>query len=192
LEGVDIRDRLLAYRADRGWSQAKTAEESGVAPATIAHIETGANKRPRRITLMRLAQSFGVSLDDFLSDGPPRAPHIQEAPQLQLEVLYEADAPTRRRALEAASPEEIERYIDTIDRVIRDVTRTTTPYEEIIDDKSKSEGERRVARTSLESLWRHISRLTSLRIEATGEDDTPPPQEEIAELIAHADVGAGT
>jgi len=74
LSNGNIRDRLLAYRVARGWSQVRTAEEAGVGHATITNIETGANTRPHRATLMKLALAFGVSLDEFLSDNPPKAP----------------------------------------------------------------------------------------------------------------------
>jgi transcriptional regulator with XRE-family HTH domain len=70
LQKTQIRDRLLAYRIARGWTQAQTAEKAGVSPTTIAHIETGANDNPRRITLMRLAHAFGVSLEEFLGEAP--------------------------------------------------------------------------------------------------------------------------
>lgn len=124
-EEGNIRDRLLAYRADRGWSQARTAEESGVAPATIAHIETGANRRPRRITLMKLAQSFGVSLDDFLSDGPPAAPRGIEpgAARLELAKLFDAEPAVRRRALQEATPEEVGRYLLDLERARETASR---------------------------------------------------------------------
>ena len=75
----DPRDQLLAYRAARGWSQVRTAEETGVSPATIAHIERGFQKNPRRVTLMKFAQGFGVPLDEFLSDPPKgRGPSLPE------------------------------------------------------------------------------------------------------------------
>jgi transcriptional regulator with XRE-family HTH domain len=77
LPDAEIRDRLLAYRLARDWTQAQTAEKAGISPTTIAHIETGANTNPRRATLMRLAMAFGVNLDEFLSDGPPKAPAAQ-------------------------------------------------------------------------------------------------------------------
>ena len=115
MEGVDIRDRLVAYRADRGWSQARLVEESGVSGATIAHLETGANKRPRRITLTRIAQGFGVSLDDLLSDEPPRAAYLHRAPELELVPMFEARPAARRRALEAAHIDDIERYLRQVE-----------------------------------------------------------------------------
>lgn len=194
MEGADVRDRLLAYRADRGWSQARLAEESGVSETTIAHIETGANKRPRRITLMRLAQAFGVTLDEFLSDGLPKAPRSQDVPPLRLKEMYVADAEERLRALEAASEEERERYVASTERVISDVLASMQEegdWADIAADASKSEGERRVAREQLARIWGHIDRLARLRTEATGEDEEPP-REELARFIAtHVGVGAG-
>jgi len=180
----DTRDRLLAYRADRGWSQAKTAEASGVSPATIAHIETGANKRPRRITLMRLAQAFGVSLDDFLAADPPKKPTGEEVLALQLEAMYEANRSDRERALEVASDAKIARYVATIDRVRRDVLSGIPEYEKRADEEALPELQRAAARAARDALWRHIGHLTLLRDEATGEDHGPPTQEEVHELVA--------
>lgn len=193
MEGVNLRDRLIAYRADRGWSQATLVEKSGVSGATIAHIETGANTRPRRITLMRIAQAFGVSLDDFLSDAPPKAPQGPEVPPLELEAMYVADDAARRRALEAASDEERERYVSAIERVSRDVFFSVYgdgDWGDIATDETRSEGERRVARAQLARIWQHIERLAELHAEATSGKE--PPQEELAEFISsHAGVGAG-
>ncbi len=178
MEGVDLIDRLLAYRADRDWSQARLSEESGVAAATIANIERGTNPRPRRITLMRFAQAFGVSLDEFLSDAPPKGPGVPLGPALELEAMYVADAAARREALEGASDEERERYAATIDRVIVSVLRGIPEWE----------GGHQEARETREALWRHISRLMTLHAEATGEDEEPP-QEDLAGFIAeHASV----
>jgi transcriptional regulator with XRE-family HTH domain len=95
LQNVEIRDRLLAYRVARGWTQARTAEEASISPTTIAHIETGANINPRRATLMRLAMAFGVSLDEFLSAGSPKAPAAQR-PAWVLDMRLEQ----ARRSLE--------------------------------------------------------------------------------------------
>ena len=78
-----IRDRLLAYRVSRGWTQVRTAEEAGVGRATVENIETGANRKPHRATLMKLALAFGVSLEEFLSDRPPKA----SGPSLPAEIL---------------------------------------------------------------------------------------------------------
>jgi transcriptional regulator with XRE-family HTH domain len=78
----DVGERLLLYRDARGWSQEWTAKEAGVSPTTITHIETGQNRNPRRVTLRRLARAFGVSVDEFLSDRPPKGggPSLLERP----------------------------------------------------------------------------------------------------------------
>lgn len=80
---VDVGERLLLYRDARGWSQERTAEEAGVSPTTITHIETGQSPNPRRVTLMRLARAFGVSLEEFLSDRPPKG----GGPSLPAQIL---------------------------------------------------------------------------------------------------------
>jgi len=183
LEGVNLRDRLIAYRADRGWSQARLVEESGVSGATIAHIETGANKRPRRITLMRLAQAFGVSLDDFLSDGPPKAPQAPEIPPLQLEVMYaEDDEATRRRVLEAASEAEREAYLAELDRALGRTEHAL--LEDAASAASTLDEDERLAYTGRRNvLRRYIGRLVALRDEATGERAAPPTVEQVEEAL---------
>ncbi len=149
-EEVDMRDRLLAYRADRGWSQARLVQESGVSGATIAHIETRANKRPRRITLMRLAQAFGVSLDEFLAKGLPKPPASRSAPALELAELFGADPKLRQRALAAASTAEVARYLADLDRALTNAGK---------GDEDDTPDTRR-------GLVEYASQLTRMRIEA--------------------------
>lgn len=83
MEKVDVGERLLLYRDSRNWSQERTAEEAGVSPTTITHIETGQSPNPRRVTLRRLARAFGVSLEEFESDRPPK----RSGPSLPAEIL---------------------------------------------------------------------------------------------------------
>jgi transcriptional regulator with XRE-family HTH domain len=161
---------MLAYRADRGWTQVRLSEESGVSGATIAHIETQANKRPRRITLMRFAQAFGVSLDEFLSDAPPKP----VAP-LELAPLYYASESERRAALADAGAGAVARYLRDIDGQLDWAERGLgTPEGQQVGNK--------------EPLRRYIYHLLTLRAEAAPDEAAPPPLEEMA---AHASVGAG-
>jgi transcriptional regulator with XRE-family HTH domain len=162
---------LLAYRADRGWSQARLVEESGVAGATIAHIETRANKNPRRITLMRLAQAFGVSLDEFLSDRPPKAPVQTEALPLRLEWTYDADDASREQALEAATTEERAVYVGEIDAAMESAEQVLRGPEESLTTDSRLQ------------LRRYVSLLVALRDEATATDAAPPTLQQAKELL---------
>lgn len=124
-----IRDRLLAHRVARGWTQAQTAEEAGVSPTTIAHIETGANTNPRRITLMRLARAFGLTLDEFLSDDLPKKVSETRRPAWVLDTRLEH----ARRSLEAFNADR-RREIETgIVRVRRSGDVREQPEEMLLD-----------------------------------------------------------
>ncbi len=136
MDGEHIRDRLLAYRASRGWSQARTAEESGVSNATVAHIESGFSPNPRRITLMKFAQGFGVSLDEFLSDNPPKAAGPSFLPRLLLrnraghDFLTHSLAETVAFATSASQDEIRARLRDLSEEqaVMREALRHMTEY----------------------------------------------------------------
>jgi transcriptional regulator with XRE-family HTH domain len=183
IAGTDVGERLWELREERGWSQKRTAREAGLSHVTVAHLETG-KVEPRMPTLRKLARTFGMTVDEFLG-----VEDSTETSALQLEEMYVADAAIRRTALEAASEKEREAYAATIDRVIRDVTAGIPEWDKIADDEVKSEGERRVARETLERLWKHIDRLRDLRVEATGEAEEPLGEAELAEFIAtHARV----
>lgn len=72
MQNPDVAERLMLYRADRGWTQIEVARRAGVHDSTISLIESG-HHVPRRITLVKLAMAFGVRLEEFLSDRPPKA-----------------------------------------------------------------------------------------------------------------------
>ena len=55
---------MLEMRRKRGWSLRALTVRSGVAPATISDIERGAAV-PETGTLLKLAASFGVTLDEL-------------------------------------------------------------------------------------------------------------------------------
>jgi transcriptional regulator with XRE-family HTH domain len=119
MNDVDVGERLLLYRDALGWSQERTAREAGVSPTTITHIETGQSPNPRRVTLRRLARAFGVSLEEFLSDRPPKA----RGPSLPATILrreaghdYLALGPdgNLRDAQEMSVPEVLSRINDLV------------------------------------------------------------------------------
>jgi transcriptional regulator with XRE-family HTH domain len=181
---------LKYVRQLRGLTQPELADASGVSMRTIVNEEHGGEARPS--TARKLAEALDVSIAVLAGVEPfptlrPLAPATPEVPALQLEEMYVADVATRRRALEAATVKDRERYAASIERVITDVlasTQSEGDWAEIAADKSKSEGERRAAREQLERLWKHIKLLGDLRVEAVGEDEGPPPREERAEFIA--------
>lgn len=62
-----IRDNIKRLRKSKGWSQAKLADESGLAPSTIGTLETR-TKRPDVIVLNDVAQALGVTVDELLKE----------------------------------------------------------------------------------------------------------------------------
>lgn len=70
-----IGKRIRAYRLKLKLTQAKLAEESGVEPSNISHIERGATKVSLP-TLLKLTNILEVSLDDLLYDSLNKSSHI--------------------------------------------------------------------------------------------------------------------
>ena len=61
-----IEQRLRQLRKKVGWSQQKLAEKAGLSYNVITKIEQGIAKRPTIQTMMKLADAFGISLDELV------------------------------------------------------------------------------------------------------------------------------
>jgi len=61
-----LANRLKELRKKSGWSQQKLAEEAGVSYNTITKIEQGAATMPTIQTMIKIADAFGVSLDELV------------------------------------------------------------------------------------------------------------------------------
>lgn len=61
--------RLKQLRKKAGWSQQKLAEEAGLSYNVITKIEQGAAKNPNIQTMVKLADAFGISLDELVGRG---------------------------------------------------------------------------------------------------------------------------
>ena len=61
-----LSNRLKELRKKSGWSQQKLAEKAGVSYNTITKIEQGAATMPTIQTMIKIADAFGVSLDDLV------------------------------------------------------------------------------------------------------------------------------
>ena len=59
-------ERVKKFRKQKGWSQQKLAEKTGLSFNTITKIEQGRAEYPTLKTLIRLADVFGVSLDELV------------------------------------------------------------------------------------------------------------------------------
>lgn len=61
-EGQDVGRRVRRLREARGWTQAKLADEAGLAQAQVSRIESGENA-PGLPVAVRLASVLGVDLN---------------------------------------------------------------------------------------------------------------------------------
>lgn len=76
----------------RGWDQKDLAAESGLRKSTISRLINDRVEEPELPTLLRLAQTLGVSLGDLmeLAGYPVRMPTSQEGQQDRLVALGNA------------------------------------------------------------------------------------------------------
>lgn len=63
-----MKNYIRALRADRGWSQANLATETGVSRQTINAIETG-KYDPSLPLAFKLAEVFGTRIEDLFDPG---------------------------------------------------------------------------------------------------------------------------
>jgi transcriptional regulator with XRE-family HTH domain len=61
-----LSKRLKELRKERSWSQQKLAEKTGLSFNAITKIEQGLAKHPTLKTLLRLADTFGIGLDELV------------------------------------------------------------------------------------------------------------------------------
>ena len=80
---MDVRkigELVYWHRDDRGWTQEKLAEESGISATTISNIETGSIARVRMNTIRRIARALNMTTDEFLRGEMPALTKKAEAP----------------------------------------------------------------------------------------------------------------
>ena len=61
-----LAKRIKELRKKAGWSQQKLAEKAGLSYNAIAKIEQGAAKQPTIQTMIKIADAFGISLDELV------------------------------------------------------------------------------------------------------------------------------
>jgi len=61
-----LSERLKELRSEKGWTQQKLAEKTGLSFNAITKIEQGLAKHPTLKTLIKIADAFGVSLDGLV------------------------------------------------------------------------------------------------------------------------------
>ena len=61
-----LSKKLKELRKQKGWSQQKLAEKTGLSFNTVTKIEQGLGKHPTLKTLIRLADIFKIGLDELV------------------------------------------------------------------------------------------------------------------------------
>jgi len=61
-----LSKRLKELRKEKGWSQQKLAETTGLSFNAITKIEQGLAKHPTLKTLLRLSDAFKIGLDELV------------------------------------------------------------------------------------------------------------------------------
>jgi len=61
-----LAKRIKELRKKSSWSQQKLAEKAGVSYNTITKIEQGAATMPTIQTMIKIADAFGISLDELV------------------------------------------------------------------------------------------------------------------------------
>jgi DNA-binding XRE family transcriptional regulator len=79
-------EELKRLREEKGWSQTRLAQESGVDRATINQAE-GGRRSPTIATLEVLAAALGVEVADFFPKAQPPLPDLWGTWRSQLELL---------------------------------------------------------------------------------------------------------
>lgn len=61
-----LAKRVKECRKNKGWTQQKLAEKTGLSFNTITKIEQGIGSSPTLKTLIKLADTLGISLDELV------------------------------------------------------------------------------------------------------------------------------
>lgn len=72
---ISIGNRIKEFRIAKKWTQAKLAEESGVEPSNISHIERAATKLSLP-TMVNIANALGVTLDELVYGSLVKSAHV--------------------------------------------------------------------------------------------------------------------
>jgi len=64
-----LNQKVKEFRKQKGWTQQKLAEKTGLSFNTITKIEQGIGDSPTLKTLVKLADALGVSIDELVGRG---------------------------------------------------------------------------------------------------------------------------
>lgn len=72
--------RLRAIRKQRGTTLVEVAAGTGISVSTLSRLEAGHRRRPTLELLLRLAQAYGVQIDELVGAPPTGDPRIHLRP----------------------------------------------------------------------------------------------------------------
>jgi len=75
IDYISIGNRIREIRVSKKWTQAKLAENSGVEPSNISHIERAATKLSLP-TLISIANALDVTLDEIVYGSLVKNTHV--------------------------------------------------------------------------------------------------------------------
>lgn len=84
-----LRERITSFRNRRGWNKEILAQRAGIRPQRLSNLERGVHKL-RLDEFLRLAEAFGISLDEMAYGSPARHGRLT-----LLAARIEALAPSR-------------------------------------------------------------------------------------------------
>jgi transcriptional regulator with XRE-family HTH domain len=65
---MELAERLLELRKQKGWSQWRLAQEAGIPQPSVSRLESGNIEDPLLSTIEKIAKAFGVSIDYLVSE----------------------------------------------------------------------------------------------------------------------------
>jgi transcriptional regulator with XRE-family HTH domain len=93
---VSLGERIRELRTERNWSQDELAAHVGSDARGISRYENG-KITPGLDTLIRIAETFNVSLDYLAVDGTPRRPLHVDDPGLTEQLVQASELPLEDR-----------------------------------------------------------------------------------------------
>ena len=84
---MTLAEKILALRTERNLSQGDLAEKLDVSRQSVSKWETGQSV-PELDKLIRLADVFGVSVDQLVREGDPPKPPVETPSAAQPQIVY--------------------------------------------------------------------------------------------------------
>lgn len=94
--------KIKEYRKNNGLKQDELAKKIGVGKTTISNYEVGL-RSPKKPQMIRLAEVFGVSIDDFFPKEESNSQQIYSIIDETVETMKQLEEPRQKIVLETAS-----------------------------------------------------------------------------------------